>query len=102
MVLINKRSEKCEIKREVKALLAAKLENAIEKEQLNRLQAGTYRDIYNLKQEDFNKALDEEEIVQKEYLVDVSEEDAASLMGGDLEDGESEIGEEEIAELEAE
>ena len=79
---INKRSEKREFKREAKALLAAKLENAIEKEQLNRLQAGTYKYIYNLNQEDFNKALVEEEIVQNEYLVDVSEEDAGSLMGG--------------------
>lgn len=59
---INKRYEKRETKREAKALIAAKLENAIEKELLNRLQAGTYKDIYNLSKEDFNKALDEEEI----------------------------------------
>jgi protein MAK16 len=100
---INKRYEKRETKREAKALLAAKLENAIEKELLNRLQAGTYKDIYNLKQEDFNKALDEEEIVADEYEVDVSEEeDDDSVIGGDLEDGESEMGEDELAELEAE
>ena len=99
---INKRYEKRETKREAKSLLAAKLENAIEKELLNRLQAGTYKDIYNLKQEDFNKALDEEELVADEYEVDVSEEDDDSLIGGDLEDGESEMGEDELAELEAE
>ncbi len=67
MVPINRRYEKRETKREAKALIAAKLENAIEKELLNRLQAGTYKDIYNLKQEDFNAALDEEEIVEEEF-----------------------------------
>lgn len=101
---INKRYEKRETKREAKALLAAKLENAIEKELLNRLQAGTYKDIYNLEQEDFNKALDVEEIQADEFEVDedLSDEDDDSLIGGDLEGGESEMSEGEIAELEAE
>lgn len=65
--VINKRYEKRETKREAKALIAAKLDTAIEKELLNRLQAGTYKDIYNLQQENFNKALDEEEIVEEEF-----------------------------------
>ncbi len=105
--VINKRYEKRETKREAKALIAAKLDTAIEKELLNRLQAGTYKDIYNLQQENFNKALDEEEIVEEEFQVDEdSEENDDSLIGADLgEEGEfemSELSEGEIRELEEE
>lgn len=105
--VINKRYEKRETKREAKALIAAKLDTAIEKELLNRLQAGTYKDIYNLSQENFNKALDEEEIVEEEFQVDEdSEENDDSLIGADLgEEGEfemSELSEGEIRELEEE
>ncbi len=101
MVPINKRYEKRETKREAKALIAAKLENAIEKELLTRLQAGTYKDIYNLQHEDFNKALDEEEI-QQEFEEDISEEDDDSLIGADIEGGESDMSEDEVEELERE
>ncbi len=105
--VINKRYEKRETKREAKALLAAKLDTAIEKELLNRLQAGTYKEIYNLAQDNFNKALDEEEVVEEEFQVDEdSEENDDSLIGADFgEEGElemSELSEGEIRELEEE
>ena len=58
MEAINKRYEKRETNREAKALVAAKLELAIEKELLNRLQMGTYKGIYNLDATNFNKELD--------------------------------------------
>ena len=124
MESINKRYEKRETKREAKALIAAKLETAIEKELLSRLQKGTYKDIYNLEQTEFEKALDEEELVDEtRFAADVedlnadgedddydSEEDDDSLIGGDLDDideeGEEEleedISDEELARLEAE
>lgn len=114
METINKRYEKRETNREKKALIAAKLELAIEKELLSRLQQGTYKGIYNLDQSNFNKELDEEEeedevdaaAQQAAFAEDYdSEEDDDSLIGGDLgsssgeEEGEDEI-EEEISEEE--
>lgn len=96
---INAKQERRETKREAKALTAAKIENAIEKELLNRLQQGTYKDIYNLKQDQFEKALDEEEIVPDDYVVDELSEEDDSEIGGDL---DSEMGEDEMEELEAE
>ena len=111
MVPINKRYEKRETKREAKALIAAKLETAIEKELLARLQAGTYKEIYNLEEKQFNDALDqEEEVEEKQYEVDSEEEDDDSLIGGDLdsddmgdygEEGELEMSEDELEGVEA-
>jgi protein MAK16 len=76
IVSINKRYEKRETKREGKALIAAKLETAIEKELLTRLQKGTYKDIYNLEQTDFEKNLDEEELEHDQFEADqISDED---------------------------
>ena len=61
MVTINKKYEKREKNREARALVAAKLETAIEKELLNRLQKGTYKGIYNLSETVFSKVVDEKE-----------------------------------------
>ena len=100
MVGINKRYEKRETKREAKALIAAKLETAIEKELLTRLQKGTYKDIYNLEQTEFEKALDEEEEAER------FEGDVSSVEEYDSEDfddlSEMEEGEEELSELDEE
>ena len=102
MESINKRYEKRETKREASALIAAKLETAIEKELLTRLQKGTYKDIYNLKQTDFEKALDEEElpVEEQEFVEDLGsgEEDYGSYD----EEAEFEMDEDEMAALEAE
>jgi protein MAK16 len=65
---INKKIEKREARRELKAEAAARLEMSIEKELLTRLRQGVYgeSDIMNESQEAFKKALDELE-QEEEY-----------------------------------
>lgn len=58
LVVINKKIERREKRREKKAEVAAKLDTAIQKELLERLQKGTYGDIYNFPEREFAKVLD--------------------------------------------
>lgn len=84
LVTMPAKQVKREARREAKAEVAAVLDKAIEKELLQRLQSGTYGDIYNFPVKEYQQVLDMEELEEEEE--EEEEEPAVEYVEYEMED----------------
>lgn len=89
LVPVSASREAKERRKEAKALQAAKVDKAIENELLQRLQQGTYGEIYNFPMQQFGKVLDREKVADKDA------DDLARRIAEEEEDAQAELDAEE-------
>ncbi|XP_018058639.1 PREDICTED: protein MAK16 homolog A [Atta colombica] len=120
IVPLQRKIERRERRREEKALIAAKLENAIEKQLMERLKKGMYEGIYNFPQRVFDKAVraveiereseaesehEEEKELEKELEMELeaddreTEQDGPEYVEADSDDDDYEDDDNDIEEL---